>query len=38
VPPIDIPLDLYIEALDNLGGFVTLHGLPELIRVAAPVY
>jgi hypothetical protein len=35
---VDIPLDLYIEAPDNLGGFVRLHDLPELIRVAAPVY
>jgi hypothetical protein len=35
---VDIPLDLYIEAPDNLGGFVRLHELPELIRVAAPVY
>jgi peptidase U32-like protein len=35
---VQIPLDLYIEAPDNLGGFVRLHDLPELIRVAAPVY
>jgi Peptidase family U32 len=35
---VDIPLDLYIEAPDNLGGFVRMHELPELIRVAAPVY
>jgi Peptidase family U32 len=35
---VDIPLDLYIEAPDNLGGFVRLHDFPELIRVAAPVY
>jgi hypothetical protein len=35
---VDIPLDLYIEAPDNLGGFIRLHDLPELIRVAAPVY
>lgn len=35
---VDIPLDIYVEAPDNLGGFVRLHDLPELIRVAAPVY
>ncbi|HXY85062.1 MAG TPA: U32 family peptidase [Gaiellaceae bacterium] len=35
---VEIPLDLYVEAPDNLGGFVRLHELPELIRVAAPVY
>ena len=35
---VDIPIDLYVEAPDSLGGFVRLHDLPELIRVAAPVY
>jgi hypothetical protein len=35
---IDIPLDIYVEAPDNVGGFVRLHEIPELIRVAAPVY
>ena len=34
----DIPLDVYVEAPDNLGGFVRHHEIPELIRVAAPVY
>jgi hypothetical protein len=32
------PLDVYVEAPDNVGGFVRLHELPELIRVAAPIY
>jgi hypothetical protein len=32
------PLDMYVEVPDNLGGFVRLHEIPELIRVAAPVY
>jgi hypothetical protein len=32
------PLDVYVEVPDNLGGFVRLHEIPELIRVAAPVY
>jgi len=35
---VDVPLDLYIEAPDNLGGFVRMHELPEIVRVAAPVY
>lgn len=35
---VDLPLDVYVEAPDNLGGFVRLHEIPELIRVAAPVY
>jgi hypothetical protein len=35
---VDLPLDVYVEAPDNLGGFVRHHELPELIRVAAPVY
>jgi hypothetical protein len=35
---VDVPLDVYVEAPDNVGGFVRLHELPELIRVAAPVY
>jgi hypothetical protein len=35
---VDIPLDVYIEAPDQLGGFVRFHEIPELIRVAAPVY
>ncbi len=35
---VDIPLDVYVEAPDNLGGFVRHHEIPALIRVAAPVY
>ncbi len=35
---VDIPLDIYVEAPDNLGGFVRLHEIPEFVRVAAPVY
>jgi Peptidase family U32 len=35
---VDVPLDIYVEAPDNLGGFVRLQEIPELIRVAAPVY
>jgi len=35
---VSIPLDVYVEAPDNLGGFVRLHEIPEIIRVASPVY
>src|SRR2546429_3250911 len=33
---VDVPLDLYVEAPDNIGGFVRLHEIPQLIRIAAP--
>lgn len=33
-----LPLDIYIEAPDNLGGFVRHYELPRVIEVAAPVY
>jgi hypothetical protein len=29
---------VYVEAPDNLGGLVRMHEIPELIRVASPVY
>ena len=35
---VDLPLDLYIEAPDNVGGFVRLYEIAEIVRVAAPVY
>jgi hypothetical protein len=35
---VDLPIDFYVEAPDSLGGFVRLHEIPELIRVASPVY
>jgi len=35
---VDVPLDVYVEAPDNIGGFVRHHEIPDLIRVAAPVY
>jgi peptidase U32-like protein len=35
---IDVPLDIYVECPDNLGGFVRFYEIAELIRVAAPVY
>jgi hypothetical protein len=35
---VDIPIDLYVESPDNIGGLVRHHDIPEFIRVAAPVY
>ena len=35
---IDIPLDVYVESPDNLGGIVRLHEIAEIVRVAAPVH
>ncbi|MHB8687242.1 MAG: U32 family peptidase [Candidatus Dormibacteraceae bacterium] len=35
---IDIPLDVYIESPGQLGGFMRFHEIPDLIRVASPVY
>lgn len=34
----DVPLDVYIEAPDGLGGFVRQSELARLIQIAAPVY
>ncbi|MEV4567632.1 U32 family peptidase [Nonomuraea sp. NPDC049419] len=33
-----IPLDVYVEAPDNVGGFVRHYELPTLVEVAAPVH
>jgi hypothetical protein len=35
---VDVPIDLYIEVPDNFGGFVRYYEMPQIIRVAAPVY
>ena len=35
---VDIPLDIYVEVPDDVGGFVRLYEIPELIRIASPVY
>ncbi len=35
---VSLPLDLYVEAPDNFGGFVRHYEIPEIVRVAAPVY
>ena len=33
-----VPVDVYVEAPDDLGGFVRHHEIAEIVRVAAPVY
>jgi hypothetical protein len=33
-----LPLDVYVEVPDDFGGFVRYYEVPELVRVAAPVY
>lgn len=35
---VDLPIDMYIEAPDDLGGFVRQFEIAEIVRVAAPVY
>lgn len=35
---IKAPIDFYVEAPDNIGGFIRYFEIPEIIRVAAPVY
>ncbi len=35
---IDAPIDLYVEAPDNIGGFVRHYEVPDFVRVGAPLY
>jgi len=35
---VDIPLDMYLEVPDNLGGYVRLYETPQIIKIAAPIY
>ena len=35
---VGIPFDIYVEVPDDFGGFVRYYEIPEMIRVAAPVY
>lgn len=37
-PAIDIPIDLYVEVPDGLGGFIRHYEIPEFIRILSPVY
>ena len=32
------PLDVYVEVPDDQGGFVRFYEVPEIVRLAAPVY
>lgn len=34
----DLPLDMYVEVPDDQGGSVRFYDVPEVVRVAAPVY
>lgn len=33
-----LPLDIYVEAPDDFGGFIRHYEVPQLINIAAPVY
>ncbi|MGB9604916.1 MAG: U32 family peptidase [Bryobacteraceae bacterium] len=35
---LDAVIDFYVEAPDNIGGFVRYYEIPDLIRVAAPIH
>jgi hypothetical protein len=35
---VTIPVDVYIEAADDFGGVVRYYDIPDIVRVAAPVY
>jgi hypothetical protein len=35
---VEVPLDVYVEAPDNLGGFIRMHEIAELIRICSPIY
>lgn len=35
---VDATIDLYIESPDNLGGLMRYYDIPEIVRIAAPVY
>lgn len=35
---VDAPIDFYVESPDDFGGLVRYYEIPELVRVAAPIY
>lgn len=35
---VENPLDVYVEVPDDFGGFVRHYDIPDLVRVAAPIY
>jgi hypothetical protein len=34
----DLPLDVYVEVPDDFGGFVRHYEIPDLVRIASPVF
>lgn len=36
--PLSVPLDIYVEVPDGFGGYIRTYEVPEMIRVASPVY
>ena len=34
----DVPLDIYVEAPDNFGGFVRHYEVPQMVRSCSPMY
>jgi hypothetical protein len=35
---VSLPFDIYVEVPDDFGGFVRYYEIPEMVRLAAPVY
>ncbi len=35
---VDVPLDVYVEVPDDMGGFVRHYEIAELVRICAPIY
>lgn len=35
---VDAPIDFYVEAPDDFGGTVRYYEIPELVRIASPIY
>lgn len=35
---VNLPLDMYVEVPDDFGGFIRHYEVPELIRIASPIY
>ena len=35
---VSAPLDVYVEVPDNFGGYIRTYEIPEMVRVAAPMY
>ena len=35
---VSVPLDVYVEVPDDFGGFIRHYDIPDLVRLAAPIY